>query len=155
MRIWHDNITLEQFRAVEKGTAVEHCDVLLTELGDDYITGSMTIAAQTQTPDGSMHGGAPAILAESLASLAANGVIDRSRFACLGQQINLNHLKTVALGETITGTARAFSIADQTHVWGVTILNGSSELVCVSRVMMAVVPRPANAAAFLSGLSAN
>lgn len=155
MRIWHGDITLENFSAVERGTAVEHCGIVLTEIGDDFLSGRLTVTAAVQQPNGTLHGGGSAVLAESLASLAANGVVDRNQFACLGQQINLAHLKPVSLAETISGTARAFSIDARTHVWSVDIVDHSGALLCVSRVMMAVVPRPTNARAFLSGLSTN
>ncbi|HPF26446.1 MAG TPA: hotdog fold thioesterase [Steroidobacteraceae bacterium] len=155
MRIWQDEITLEKFSAVERATAVEHCGLVLTELGDDFLSGMLTVTAAVQQLDGTLHGGGSAVLAESLASLAANGVVDRSRFACLGQQINLAHLKPVPFGDTIKGTARPLGMDQHTQVWGVDIVNNSGELVCVSRVMMAVVPRPANAKAFLNGLSAS
>ena len=72
-------------------------------------------------------------------------MIDLERFACLGQQISSNYIKTVPLGATITGTTRPLSIAATTQVWGVNIVAASGELVCVSRVMMAVVPSAQNA----------
>ena len=149
MRIWPPNITLEKFSATGSQTATEYVGIILTELGEDYLTGELTVDARTRQPNGTLHGGASAILAESLASLAANGLVDRSRFVCMGQQINLNHLRPVPVGMTISGTTRAFSIDDTSHVWGVEIVDPAGMRVCVGRVMMAVVPRPPNITKFL------
>ncbi|HPF25951.1 MAG TPA: hotdog fold thioesterase [Steroidobacteraceae bacterium] len=148
MRIWLPDVTLDKFIEVEANTAADHAGVVLTKLGDDFLRGTLEVNQRSAQTNGSLHGGASAILAESLASLAANGVVDRDRFVCLGQQINLNHLRPVPVGTTITGTTRAHSIEETTQVWGVDIVDAADRLVCVGRVMMAVVPRPANAAKF-------
>ena len=52
-----------------------------------------------------LHGGASLVLAETLGSVAANFVVDRAKFRCLGQEINANHLRPVSDGIVI-GTAR-------------------------------------------------
>lgn len=96
MRIWPPNITLEKFSATGSQTATEYVGIILTELGDNYLTGELTVDARTRQPNGTLHGGASAILAIP-ASLAANGLVDRSRFVCVGQQINLNHLRPVQI----------------------------------------------------------
>mgnify|MGYP003498514514 FL=1 len=145
MLIWSEGITVARFAALARATAVERCGIVITEMGEDWLKGTLTVTTGTQQANGTLHTGAAAVLAESLASTAANGVIDLERFACLGQQISSNYIKTVPLGATITGTTRPLSIAAKTQVWGVNIVAASGELVCVSRVMMAVVPRAQNA----------
>ena len=68
----------------------------------------MPVEPRTRQPMGYLHGGASLVLAETLGSVAANFVVDRSKFRCLGQEINANHLRPVADG-LVTGTARAHS----------------------------------------------
>jgi 1,4-dihydroxy-2-naphthoyl-CoA hydrolase len=91
---------------------------------------------------GILHGGASVVLAETLGSFGANNVIDIENFACVGQEINANHLRPVPVGESVTATARPFHIGARSHVWGIEIVNQSGKLVCVSRITLALIRRP-------------
>ena len=74
-------------------------------------------------------------------SVAANLMVDREHWLCVGQEINANHLRRAPEGSVVTGTARAFHIGARSQVWGVEICDGQGQRVCVSRVTMAVVKR--------------
>jgi 1,4-dihydroxy-2-naphthoyl-CoA hydrolase len=87
---------------------------------------------------GYLHGGASVAFAETLGSVGANLVVDRTRFRALGQEINANHLRPVTDG-LVTGTARPFHIGARSHVWSIEIRDPGERLVCVSRLTMAVV----------------
>jgi uncharacterized protein (TIGR00369 family) len=88
-----------------------------------------------------LHGGASVALAETLGSMGASMCVDDSRFLCVGQEINANHLKSVKSGR-VTGTARPRHIGARSQVWSIDIVNESGALVCVSRLTVAVIPRP-------------
>ena len=64
MSIWFDNYTLEDI--VTKDTMVEHLGIEVTELGDDYVIGTMPVDKRTKQPFGILHGGASVALAETL-----------------------------------------------------------------------------------------
>jgi 1,4-dihydroxy-2-naphthoyl-CoA hydrolase len=64
-------------------------------------------------------------------------------YVCLGQEINANHLRPVKSG-IVTATARAYHIGARSHVWHIEIRDERENLVCVSRLTMAVVDRPRN-----------
>ena len=68
MSIWFDNYTVEDI--VTKDTMVEHLGIEVTELGDDYVVGTMPVDKRTKQPFGILHGGASVALAETLASYA-------------------------------------------------------------------------------------
>ena len=70
--------------------------------------------------------------------MAANCVVDRSKFRCLGQEINANHLRPVSDGIVI-GTARPFHIGSRSQVWSIEIRDPAERLVCISRLTVAVV----------------
>jgi 1,4-dihydroxy-2-naphthoyl-CoA hydrolase len=80
-------------------------------------------------------------LAETLGSVGANMCVDDTRWLCLGQEINANHLKSVRSG-SVTGTARPLHIGSRSQVWSIEIVNESGVLVCVSRLTAAVIQRP-------------
>jgi 1,4-dihydroxy-2-naphthoyl-CoA hydrolase len=85
-----------------------------------------------------LHGGASVALAETLGSIAANMVVDPFKFACVGLDINANHIRSAKAGH-VTGTARPLHLGGTTHVWGIEIVDGHNRTVCISRLTMAVL----------------
>ncbi len=138
MSIWFGNPTIDDAGASQAGLLAPHLGIRFTELGDDYLRGTMPVAPHTRQPMGYLHGGASLVLAETLGSIAANFAVDRALYRCLGQEINANHLRPVAAG-LVTGTARPFHIGARSQVWGIEIFDERERRVCVSRLTMAVV----------------
>jgi 1,4-dihydroxy-2-naphthoyl-CoA hydrolase len=123
------------------GTLAEHLGIVLTELGDDYLSGSMPVSERTVQPMRILHGGASVAFAETLASLAAMAVVDPSRSFCVGQEINANHVRPASEGTVVMGVARPFHVGARSQVWGVDISDLQYRRVCIARVTMAVIPR--------------
>ena len=138
MSIWHHPITLEELDRQSKGCMVELLDIRFTEIGPDYLRASMPVDARTWQPYGLLHGGASVVLAETLGSTAAQCCVDGSRFYCVGQEINANHLRGVRSGR-VTGTARPIHVGARSHVWEIRIEDDKGRLACISRLTMAVV----------------
>ena len=53
------------------GTAMEPLGIVFTELGPDYLRGTMPVDKRTLQPYGLLHGGASVLLAETRGSTAA------------------------------------------------------------------------------------
>lgn len=138
MAIWFQTNTIEKLQEHHKNTLVGHLDIHLTEIGDDYLCGEMPVDHRTIQPMGILHGGASVALAETLGSVAANLVVDRQKKACVGLEINANHLKSVHSGK-VTGTARPIHIGSSTQIWSIEIRNEAGQLTCISRITMAVL----------------
>jgi 1,4-dihydroxy-2-naphthoyl-CoA hydrolase len=141
MAIWFGTPTLEELRRMHAGTLARHLDISITELGADYLRATMPVDARTLQPAGVLHGGALVALAETLGSVGAICCVDRSRFSCVGQEINANHLRATRAG-LVTGTARPFHMGRRSHVWGIEIRNDADQLVCISRITIAVLDLP-------------
>lgn len=140
--IWHAGATLEGMRAFCRNTMQEHLGIELVELGPDFLRGTMPVDHRTCQPMRLLHGGASVVLAETLASVAANMIVNPETSAAVGQEINANHLRGVPEGGTVTGIARSYHLGATSQVWGVEIANARGQLVCVSRVTMAIIRRP-------------
>ncbi|HET7930897.1 MAG TPA: hotdog fold thioesterase [Rhodanobacteraceae bacterium] len=138
MRIWKQPTDLATLNAWSARTLMQAIDIRITEVGDDYLKGTMPVDDRTRQPYGILHGGASVALAETLGSSAAM-LCCEDGFAAVGLDINANHLRAVREG-WVTGTARPFHIGRSTQVWEIRIENDGGELVCVSRLTMAVVP---------------
>ncbi len=146
MAIWKQSIDLDRVNAWNRNTLVELLDMRVTEIGEDHVRGTMPVDARTRQPFGLLHGGASVALAESLGSLAANLVLDGDAFMAVGLEINANHLRAVTRGHVI-GTARPLHLGRSTQVWEIRIEDADANLVCISRLTMAVVPRRSGKAA--------
>ncbi|HEX5638088.1 MAG TPA: hotdog fold thioesterase [Gammaproteobacteria bacterium] len=140
MAIWHQQPDIVKLNERGKNTAVENLGIVFTEIGDDYIKGTMPVDHRTVQPMGLLHGGASVLLAESLGSIAANYCVNRDKFYCVGMEINANHLRSVKAG-TVTGITRPLHLGATTQVWEIKIYNQAEKLVCISRLTIAVVKR--------------
>ncbi len=133
--------TLEQLNALRKNTLVEHLDIQIIEFGEDFMRGRMPVHANTHQPYGLLHGGASVALAETLGSIAGAMCIDQTKQMAVGLEINANHLRAVTSGFVI-GTARPVHVGRNTQVWDIRIEDEAGKAVCVSRLTLAVIPKP-------------
>jgi len=139
MAIWfHQNINLADFAQLGKNTLGEQLGMEFTEIGEDYIKGTMPVDHRTKQPYGLLHGGASVALAETLGSIGSALVVDQSKFNCVGLEINANHLRSVRDG-FVTGIARPIHIGASTHVWDIRITDQRDKLICISRLTVAVI----------------
>lgn len=137
--IFRGSPSLDELNALSHGTAMEPLGIVFSEIGPDYLCATMPVDARTKQPYGLLHGGASVLLAETLGSSAGNLCVPEGR-ACVGIEINANHLRGVRDG-TVTGTARALHVGGRTQVWEIRIEDDRGQLACVSRLTLAVIPR--------------
>lgn len=142
MSIWRSLQTLENLNGNREGTLIGNLGILFTEIGDDFVRGTMPVDARTVQPYGLLHGGASVALAETLGSMGAAMCVDAAEYQVVGQEINANHVRAARSG-LVTGTARALHLGGRTHVWSIEIVNDAQKLVCISRITMAVIKRGA------------
>lgn len=140
MGIFKSAATPESLDQFCRGTLVEHLGIRFTAVGEDFLEATMPVESRTHQPLGLLHGGASVALAETLGSVAATLCIDSDAQFCVGLEINANHLKAARSG-VVTGTTRPIHIGRKTQVWEIKIANEQKELVCVSRITMAVLDK--------------
>jgi 1,4-dihydroxy-2-naphthoyl-CoA hydrolase len=138
MSIWFAPPSLELIRRRPPTGLTAHLGIEITAFGDDWLQATMPVDERTHQPMGLLHGGASVALAETVGSVAANLCVDPARFWCLGQEINANHLRGVRRG-LVTGTARSVHIGGRSQVWQIDIRDDAAQLICVSRLTIAVV----------------
>lgn len=131
--------TLDELNALSRGTAMEPLGIVFSEIGPDYLRATMPVDQRTRQPYGLLHGGASVLLAETLGSSAGNLCTPEGRI-CVGVEINANHLRAVRDGQ-VTGTARALHVGGRTQVWEIRIEDEQAQLVCISRLTLAVIAR--------------
>lgn len=134
--IWKKNTSIERLTLRNENTLASVLNMQITELGSDYLIVSMPVNASTHQPMGLLHGGASAALAETAGSIASNIAVDEDHF-CVGMEINANHIKAVRSGK-VFAKASPIHLGRSSHVWQIDIVNERDQLVCVSRLTMAV-----------------
>jgi 1,4-dihydroxy-2-naphthoyl-CoA hydrolase len=140
MSIWRSVISLDELNGANRETLNANLGMVFTDIGEDFIRGTMPVDARTVQPYGLLHGGASVALAETLGSIGAAMCVDATQFQCVGQEINANHVRAARSG-LVTGTARPVHIGGRTHVWSIEIVNDAEQLVCISRITVAIIKR--------------
>ncbi|KLJ00784.1 hotdog fold thioesterase [Luteimonas sp. FCS-9] len=138
--MFRSDTTVEQLNALSANTAIATLGIVFTEIGPDFLRATMPVDARTHQPYGLLHGGASALLAETIGS-TAGGLAAPQGCGVVGIEINANHLRGVRSG-TVTGTARALHVGRSTQVWDIRIEDADGRLVCASRLTLAVIPKP-------------
>lgn len=140
MGIFKESTTIEALNKWSRNTLSEQLGMEFTAIGEDYLEARMPVDHRTHQPLGLLHGGASVALAETLGSVGATLCVDKTKQFCVGLEINANHLKGVRSGY-VTGVAKPVHLGRKTQVWEIRITNELSELVCVSRITLAVLDK--------------
>ncbi|WP_366937924.1 PaaI family thioesterase [Demequina sp.] len=114
--------------------------ITIMEVTADIAVGTMPVAGNTQ-PYGLLHGGASAVLAESLGSLAAMAHAAPDGIA-VGIDLSITHMRSARTG-VVTGTATPLHRGRTIAVYAITIENQEGQIVSHARLTCAI--RPAGA----------
>lgn len=119
-------------------TLMSNLGIEIIEVSTTKVLGKMPVDQRTVQPAGILHGGASVAFAETLGSIAGNTCINYPEQVAVGLEINANHIKSVNSG-WVYGEAKAIYIGSNTHIWEVLIHNEKAELVCISRMTLAIL----------------
>jgi len=134
------SVTIEYLNQFGKGNMGEHLDIVFTEVCEEYLVARMPVDHRTKQPFGVLHGGASAVLAETVGSIAGNCCVNDDGKYCVGLEINANHLRPVKQGY-VYARASLLHLGGKTQVWDIKITNDEGKLVCVSRLTLAVLSK--------------
>jgi len=139
MEIWYKTFSLAEINAICGNTLMEHLQIKVIEVGDNYLKGQMPVTHITVQPARLLHGGASAALAESLGSIAAYMTVNPDTHACLGVNLDITHIKAVPEGRgPVIGIARPVKLGNTLQVWNITMQTESGQTVAESRLTLFV-----------------
>ena len=133
---------LEELKDVINSTLVTALGIEITKFEKDCVKGRMPVDERTKQPFGLLHGGARVALAETLGSMGGGKNIDLDNHAVVGIEINASHLKSVKSG-WVLGKAEPVRIGKKIQVWEIVITDETKNLVCKSRLTLAVIKKHA------------
>lgn len=134
------NIALDTLNQKLNINMTKQLGIEYTEVGEEYLCGKMPVDERTMQPFNMLHGGASVVLAETLGSVASNLIVDQETQYCVGLEVNANHVKS-STGGYVYGKATAIHLGKRTHIWDIKITNDDDQLVCVSRLTVAVMDK--------------
>ena len=133
----------EILRKIEErtgNTMVSTIGIEITDLGEEYLCGKMPVDNRTKQPFGLLHGGASVAFAETLGSMGAGMHVDLENYSVVGIEINSSHLKAMKEG-WVYGKAVPIRIGRKIQVWDIDIKDEKDNMVCKSRLTLAVIKK--------------
>ena len=140
MSIWFREYNLDDLQKLNHKTAAGTLNIRYTTIGDDFLEAEMAVDDNTRQPYGILHGGASALLAETLGSIGSSMVINREHFITVGIQLNVNHLRQAKEG-FVTGKATPVHLGSKVHVWNVEIRDEHERLICSGKLTCMILPK--------------
>lgn len=113
------------------GTLVQRMEIEITEFDAQRTVGRMPVAGNTQ-PYGLLHGGASAVLAETLGSVASAMHAGADRIA-VGVDLNITHHRAARAGH-VTGVATPLSLGRSVAAYEIVITDDSDQRVATARL---------------------
>src|SRR6516162_9070103 len=135
--LWARSLTLDEIRRRYLGGCDRNIGIELTAIGPDWLEGRVPATERTRDPCGDIYGGAVAILAEALGSIAAILCLaDDTRG--VGQSLEVHHFLPVT-SRSITGRASPVSIMGSMHMWRIDLRDEAGTLVSMASLSMAIL----------------
>jgi 1,4-dihydroxy-2-naphthoyl-CoA hydrolase len=138
--IWFQTIHLDDLNQRGANTMSDFLGIVFTKVGPDFLIATMPASPRTRQPLGIIHGGASVVLAETIASTAANMAVDFAQYYCVGLEINANHIRSVRDG-IVQAITRPIHLGRTTQVWSIEITNEQGQTTCSSRMTACVLER--------------
>ena len=123
-----------------KDTLMETLEIKFTDVGEDFLTAQMPVNKKVYQPDGVLHGGATAALAESVGSFAAHIFSDKKDFIIRGIEITANHIRSVKNG-FIYAKAKFIHKGRTTQILSIDVTDESNNLISYCKLTTISLPK--------------
>jgi len=131
---------LKQANAVCKNTLMETLEIEMVDYGDDFLIAKMPVTPRVHQPDGVLHGGATAALAESVGSFASHIFMDINKVFVRGLEITANHLKSVKEGN-VYAKATFLHKGRTTQLLDIRVTDDNDNLISICRLSTISLPK--------------
>ena len=123
-----------------KNTLMQTMGIEFIDVGQDYLTAKMPVTPKVHQPDGVLHGGANAVLAESVGSMAAHIFLNAKDMMIRGTQITANHIRSLQDGE-VFATATYIHKGRTTQLWDIKVNDADGKLISSCRLSTIALPK--------------
>lgn len=126
--------------SVCKDNLMETLHIEFIDAGEDFITARMPVNKRVHQPDGVLHGGATAALAETVGSFAAHIFLDTDNYFVRGIDISAQHIKSVKEG-FVYAKAICIHSGRTTQIFDIKVTNDNKELVSLCKLTTITLPK--------------
>lgn len=139
MKLSKDEI-LQQANNVCKGNLMETLQIEFVDAGEDFITARMPVNNRVHQPDGVLHGGATAALAETVGSFTAHIFLDTNKYFVRGIDLSAQHVKSIKTG-FVYAKAKCIHSGRTTQVFDIKVTNDNKELISLCKLTTITLPK--------------
>ena len=130
---------LKKINERNRGTLMQTLKIQFTDVGDDFLIARMPVTAAVHQPDGVLHGGATAALAETVGSSAAAVFCNQEGLMLRGINISAKHVRGVRTGY-VHAKAMPIHKGKTMQVWSIEITDDEQRLVSSCSLTTLVLP---------------
>lgn len=134
------DIVIAKANAASKNTLMETLQIEVVDFGDDFLIARMPVNSRVHQPDGVLHGGATAALAESVGSFASHIFIDTEQFFVRGIEITANHIKSIKEG-FVYAKATFIHKGRTTQLLDIRVTDDADNLISVCKLTTIALPK--------------
>jgi len=131
---------LKRTNEITKNTLMETLQIEIIDFGDDFVVGRMPVNERVYQPDGVLHGGATAALAETTGSFAAELLMNLEDVFVRGIEISANHLKSVREGY-VYATAKFAHKGRTTQLLDIRVTDDNDNLISLCKLTTISLPK--------------
>lgn len=122
------NKILEMSNAICKDTLMETLEIDFIDVGENFLIARMPVTKKVHQPDGVLHGGATAALAESVGSAAVFILNSDPNISVRGIEITANHVKSVSSGY-VYANAKVIHKGRTIQLWEIKVTDEEQQLI--------------------------
>jgi len=119
---------LNKLNSINKGSLEKTLEIEFIDIGKDFLVAKMPVTSKVHQPDGVLHGGATAALAESVGSAASYFSVNNNNQIIRGTMISANHLKGISKG-FVYAKASPIHKGRTTQLWKIEIKDEDENLI--------------------------
>lgn len=119
--------------AICKNTLMETLEIDFIDVGEDFLIARMPVTKKVHQPDGVLHGGATAALAESVGSAAVFILNQDPNILVRGIEITANHLKSISSGY-VFAKATAIHKGKTIQLWEIKVTDKEDQMISLCKL---------------------
>ena len=119
--------------AICKNTLMETLSIEFVDVGTDFLTARMPVNSKVYQPDGVLHGGATAALAETVGSSAVQVLNQNPNLIVRGIEITANHVKSVREG-FVYARAECIHSGRTIQLWEIKVTDEDQNLISLCKL---------------------
>ena len=116
-----------------KNTLMETLKIEYVDVGENFLQARMPVNKRVYQPDGILHGGATAALAESVGSAAVFVLNKNPKAVVRGIEITANHIKSISKG-FVYATAKPINIGTRIQLWEIRVTDEDDNLISICKL---------------------